>query len=134
MQIELKKDQYFQHGDRYFVEFKYSSKEQQDKVYELFESSLIPSYGSQSMRSQEGKDYIMPYLADEQGKMTTANTGRIGGTSIPEDLLPEFIRRFVEVDGATVKIGDEEIKGSFDYDQFEKITSKLNNQNNHKSR
>ena len=131
MQIELKKDQYFQHGNRYFVEFKYGSKEQQNKIYELFETALIPSYGFHSMRGQEGKDYIMPYLADEQGNMTTANTGRIGGTSIPEDLLPEFIRRFVEVDGATVIIGDEQIKGSFDYEQFGEIVSKLNN---HKSK
>lgn len=126
MQIELKKEQYFHYGNRYFVEFKYGSKEQQDKIYELFETALIPSYGSQSMRSQEGKDYIMPYLADEQGSMTTENTRRIGGTSIPEDLLAEFIRRFVEVDGATVRVGDEQIKGNFDYEQFDEVVSKLN--------
>ena len=125
MEIELKKGQYLKFGDRYFVEFKYGSKEQQDKMFEVFKKVLIPSYGSLSSRSQQGKDFIMPYLADEQGKMTTKNTGRIGGTSIPEDLLPEFIRRFVEVDGATVKVGDEVIKGTFDYEQFNKMVANM---------
>ena len=127
MEIELKKDQYFEYGDQYFVEFKYENKEQRDKMFEVFEKSLIPSYGPHSYRSQQGKDYIMPYLADEQGRMTTENTGIIGGTSIPEDLLPEFIRRFVEADEATVKIGDEEIKGKFDYEQFNEMISNINN-------
>lgn len=131
MQIELKKGQYFNYGDRYFVEFKYDSKEQQDKIYELFKKGLLPSYGSLSTRSQEGKDFIMPYLVDEKGDMTPINTGKIGGTSIPEDLLPEFIRRFVEVDNATVKIGEEQIKGQFDYEQFNDIISSINS---HKTR
>ena len=125
MQIELKKGEYFNHGDRYFVEFNYGSKEQQDKMYELFEQVLVTHYGSNSTRGNEGKDYIMPYFADERGQMTPNNTGRIGGTSIPEDLLPEFIRRFVEVDGATVKVGNEQIKGQFDYEQFNEIVSNL---------
>ncbi len=131
MEIEVKNGKYFEYGDRYFVEFKYGNKEQQDKMFEVFEKGLIPSYGSHSSRSQQGKDYIMPYLADEQGRMTTENTGRIGGTNIPEDLLPEFIRRFVEVDGATVKVGDEVIKGTFDYDRFNEIVT---NMGNHKAR
>lgn len=125
MQVELKKGQYFEYGDRYFVEFQYGSKEQQDQMFELFEKGLIPSYGSHSTRSQEGKDYIMPYMVDENGNMTLENTGRIGGTSIPEDLLPEFIRRFVEADGAVVKIGDRQIKGQFDYDQFDGIIGEM---------
>ena len=131
MEIKVKKGNYFEYGNSYFVEFTYESQEQQDSMFELFENALIPSYGSHSLRSQEGKDYIMPYFADEQGRMTTENTGRIGGTSIPEDLLPEFIRRFVEVDGATVKVGDEVIKGTFDYDQFNEMVTKMGN---HKTR
>lgn len=127
MRVELKKGQYFDYGDQYFVEFKYDNKEQQDKIFEVFEKGLIPSYGSNSTRSQEGKDYIMPYLVDEENNVTTENTGKIGGTSVPEDLLPEFIRRFVEFDDATVKVGNEEIKGQFDYNQFNDIISNINN-------
>ena len=127
MEIEVKKGNYFEYGDRYYVEFKYGNKEQQDKMFEVFENGLIPSYGSLSLRSQQGEDYIMPYLVDDQGNKTAENTGIVGGTSIPEDLLPEFIRRFVELDGATVKVGDEVIKGTFDYDQFDDIVTNMNN-------
>ena len=125
MKIELKKGEYFNYGDRYFVEFNYGNKEQQDKMYELFKKSLITCYGSNSTRAIEGKDYIMPYLVDERGKMTRIDTGIIGGTSIPEDLISEFIRRFVEVDGATVKVGNRQIKGKFDYEQFNEMFSNL---------
>ena len=129
MNIELKKGEYFTYGDRYFIEFEYGTKEQQAKMYELFEDVLITHYGSNSNRSREGKDYIMPYFSDEKGQMTPNNTGRIGGTSIPADLLPEFIRRFVEVDGATVKIGNEQIKGKFDYAKFDEIIQILETNN-----
>ena len=125
MQIGLKKGEYFNYGDRYFVEFNYRSKEQQDKMYELFEQVLVTHYGSNSTRNIEGKNYIMSYFVDERGQMTPNNTGRIGGTSIPEDLLTEFIHRFVEVDGATVKVGNEQIKGQFDYEQFNEIVSNI---------
>ena len=63
----------------------------------------------------------MAYLADENGNMTTERTGRIGGTSIPSDLLPTFIESFVEHDGATVKIGNTEMKGKFNEQEFKKM-------------
>lgn len=125
IQVELKKGEYFNYGQRYFTTFKYNSDEQKRKIYDVFENALVPTYGANSHRSREGKAYIMPYFADEKGNMTTENTGIIGGTSIPEDLLPEFIRRFVEVDEMTAKIGDEKISGEFDYDKFEKYKGKL---------
>lgn len=101
------------------------NKEQQDKIYKLFEEALLGSYGSNSARANEGKDYMMPYFVDENEQMTPENTGKIGGTNVPEDLLPEFIRRLVEVDGATVKIGDSQIKGNFDYNQFDENLSSI---------
>lgn len=125
MKIEIRNGKYFNYGNRYFIKFKYENAEEQDKMFELFHESLIPSYGSNSSRSQQGKDYIMPYLVDEKGMVTLKNTGIIGGTSIPEDLLPKFIRRFVELDKAIVKVGDEVIKGKFDYDEFDRMKSKL---------
>lgn len=125
IQAELKKGEYFNYGQRYFATFKYNSDEQKKKIYEVFEDALVPSYGINSHRSREGKAYIMPYFADEEGNMRTENTGIIGGTSIPEDLLPEFIRRFVEVDKMAVKIGDKEMRGQFDYDKFEEYKGRL---------
>ena len=125
LQIDLQKGEYFNYGDRYFVTFNYGSEEQQRKMYELFEKGLLNSYGSHSQRADEGKDYIMPYFVDEFEQMTPQNTGKIGGTSIPEDLLPEFIRRFVEVEKATVNIGEQKISGKFDYDQFNEIVQSI---------
>ena len=94
-------------------------------MYKLFENELLNSYGSNSQRVNEGKDYIMPYFVDEFGRMTPQNTGKIGGTNIPEDLLPEFIRRFIEVDKAIVNIGEQNISEKFDYDQFDKMIQSM---------
>ena len=89
-------------------------------------------YGRLSIRANEGKDYIMPYFVDENGKFTTRDTGIIGGTSISDDLLAEYIGRFVEVDGVIVKVGDEKIEGKFDYEQFGDIITQLDSNGCHK--
>ena len=125
LSINLKKGEYFNYGDRWFVTFNYGSEEQQRRMYELFENGLFNSYGANSQRAMEGKDYIMPYFVDEFEKMTPQNTGKIGGTSIPEDLLPEFIRRFVEVDKAIVNIGEQKISEKFNYEQFDEYVQSI---------
>ncbi len=121
MKIILKHGKFFEHGVHYFVEFNYENKEEQTRMYDVFNTQLIPTQGSNSYRAQQGKEYIMPYLVDEKGNMTPENTGRVGGTSIPADLLSEFVRRFMEVDGATVIIGDEVMRGSFNLAEFERV-------------
>ena len=125
MEIELKKGEYFNYGERYFVTFGYGSKEEQNKMYKLFEDSLIPCYGSNSSRALEGKDYIMPYFALDDGRMKVRNTGKIGGTSIPDDLLNDFICRFVDIDKASVKVVSGEIKDKFDEKKFNDLLSSL---------
>ena len=67
----------------------------------------------------------MPYFVNEFGQVTPQDTGKIGGTSIPEDLLPEFIRRFIEVDKAVVNIGEQKISEKFDYDQFNRFVESM---------
>lgn len=124
IKAELQKGQYFDYGEQYFLNFIYDSKEQADRVYFIFENSLLPYYGVNSYRSiEERTDYLMPFFVDENGNFTTDNTGIIGGTSIPEELLPDFIRRFVELDGMTIVYGDKEMKGSFDSDRFAAMIS-----------
>lgn len=125
MQVILKKGPYFNYGDRFYVDFKYDNNEEAIKMRNNFEEGLIPAYGANSSRAKEGKDYLMPYLVDENGNGTINEEGRIGRTNIPEDLLPEFIKRFVEYDKATVKIGTEEIKENFDKEQFDEMVSKI---------
>ena len=125
MQVILKKGPYFNYGDRFYVDFKYDNNEEAIKMRNSFEEGLIPAYGANSSRAKEGKDYLMPYLVDENGNGTINKEGRIGRTNIPEDLLPEFIKRFVEYDKATVKIGTEEIKENFDKEQFDEMVSKI---------
>ena len=125
MQVILEKGPYFNYGDRFYVDFKYDNNEEAIKMRNNFEEGLIPAYGANSSRAKEGKDYLMPYLVDENGNGTINEEGRIGRTNIPEDLLPEFIKRFVEYDKATVKIGTEEIKENFDKEQFDEMVSKI---------
>lgn len=125
MQVILKKGPYFNYGDRFYVDFKYDNNEEAIKMRNSFEEGLIPAYGANSSRAKEGKDYLMPYLVDENGNGTINKEGRIGRTNIPEDLLLEFIKRFVEYDKATVKIGTEEIKEEFDKEQFDEMVSKI---------
>lgn len=126
MQVILKKGPYFNYGDRFYVDFKYDNNEEAIKMRNNFEEDLIPTYGANSSRVTEEKDYLMPYLVDENGNFTTDENAQIvGGTNIPEDLLPEFMKRFVEEDKATVKIGTEEIKEEFDKEQFDEMVSKI---------
>lgn len=125
IQATLKKDEYFNYGEKYFVTFKYDSDKQKRLLYEVFQKELIPSYGSNSSRALDGKEYIMPYLIDKEGNMTPENTGVIGGTSIPKDLLSDFIKRFVEVDGMNIGIGDKNIKEKFDESKFNDMITEL---------
>jgi hypothetical protein len=122
----LKKGEYFNYGEHYYVEFSYASKEQKREVAKVFDQELIPATGSHSSRVNEKQEYIMPYMADSSGNMTTANTGVIGGTSIPEDLLPQFVKRFVEADKMVVNIGDGCIKNNYSNDTFDKLLSNIN--------
>lgn len=124
IKAELQKGQYFDFGEQYFLTFSYDSKEDADRVYFIFENSLLPYYGINSYRSmEERKDFLMPFFVGKDGDFTTDNTGIVGGTSIPEELLPDFIKRFVELDGMTVVYGDSEIKGNFDSSRFTSMIS-----------
>ena len=125
MIVELIKGEYFDLGEKYYITFKYADKEQEEKVYFLFNGFLNPNYGQNSKRAKDGDDFMIPYLADKEGNLTTEKVTRVGGTSVPEDLLSELIRSLIDVYDATIKIGDEEIKGTFDKDKFDELVEKL---------
>ena len=109
LKAELRKGDYFGYGEYYYLVFKYANKEQEEKIFELFEQELIPTYGSHSSRVDHPNGYIMPYLADEEGEITPENTGRVGGTSIPEDILPEFLQRLEDA-GVVITIENPELE------------------------
>lgn len=121
----LKRDEYFKYGQQYYIEFQYENSEEQQRIYEVFTHDLIPAVGSKSPRFKSGKEFIMPYLVDENGNMTAENSEVVGGTSIPEDLLPEFIRRLVEYDGITLICGNKIIDGAFDEKEFQEMVGTL---------
>ena len=125
MIVELIKGEYFDLGEKYYITFKYADKEQEEKVYFLFDGFLNPNYGQNSKRAKEGEDYMIPYLADKEGNLTTEKVTRVGGTSVPEDLLSELIRSLIDVYDATVIIGNEEMKGTFDKNVFDELVEKL---------
>lgn len=125
MIVELKKGEYFDLGEKYYVTFKYENKEQEERIYFLFDGFLNPNYGQRSQRAKDGEDFMIPYLADKEGNLTTERVTRVGGTSVPEDLLSEIIRSFIDVYHATIKIGDDEMKDTFDKDKFDELVEKL---------
>ena len=125
MIVELIKGEYFDLGEKYYITFKYADKEQEEKVYFLFDGFLNPNYGQNSKRAKEGEDYMIPYLADKEGNLTTEKVTRVGGTSVPEDLLSELIRSLIDVYDATIIIGNEEMKGTFDKNVFDELVEKL---------
>jgi hypothetical protein len=127
LNINLKKDNYFDHGNRYFVEFNYANNEQQNDMYNYFKNGLLVSCGANSSRAKAGQDFLMPYFIDDNHDIVSYDTGIIGGSSIPEDLLAGIIKKFVEVDNATINIGNEQIKYKFDYDEFLQIIGSLDN-------
>ena len=125
LEVEFYHDEYFKHGKLYYVEFHYTNDAQKQKIFELFENKLIPLYGSHSERADQQLGYIMPYLVDNQGEFTVEDSGIVGGTSIPEDLLDDFMKIFIEDVDATLIVGDEQMSGSFDEDRFHIMLSKL---------
>ena len=127
---ELKKGEYFHTGEQYYVDFKYDNEEQKKQVYRIFKDELIPAYGAYSSRRlQNHESIIMPYYVDENGEFTLMDYGIFGGTSLPEDLLPLFIQRFVDADKMTILIGDKKIQGKFDERQFNELLADMEKQN-----
>ena len=114
IQAKLNKGKYFNYGEKYYVTFKYNSEEQKRKVKGIFDDELIPVCGANSFRAKEGKEYIMPYYNQY-----------IRSTSIPEYLLSEMIRRFVELDGMNVTIGENSISEKFDENTFKSMITEL---------
>ena len=125
---ELKKDKYFQQGVCYYVDFKYDSENQKDRIYDAFKNGLISEFGVNSPRFNENKNCILPYYVDSNGDFSADDTGIIGGTNIPEELLEAFIKRFVEHDKVDVKIGGEIIKSdNFDLERVSSLIKTLDN-------
>ena len=105
-----------------------SSENQKDRIYDAFKNELISECGVKSSRFKENKDCILPYYVDGNGNFSATDTGIIGGTNIPEDLLEAFIKRFVEHDKVDVKIGGEIIKSdNFDFEGFSSLIKTLDN-------
>ncbi len=130
-EVELHQDEYFEYGEHYYVEFHYTNEEQKRKIFELFEKKLLPAYGAHSDRFDQKLEYIMPYLVDDEGNFTVDETNTIGGTSIPEDLLDEFMKIFIEEEDATLIVGDEQMSESFDEERFHTMIAKLAEEKNY---
>lgn len=111
-------------GKYYDVKFRYNSEAQVIRLADVFDKELIPNYGINSYRvNKDGKDCIAPYWAGAK-ETEFGRAGEICGiekVSIPKELVADFIKRFIEVDGMVVKVGNEEIKGDFNYDDFYRI-------------
>lgn len=102
---ELKRGQYFTYGEKYYIEFKYNDELEEKKVFELFESVLLPAFGSYSSRADQRLPIIMPYLG--------RNNNTIGGTSIPDDILKDFLD-ILRNNGINIFTNDNELSSLLD--------------------
>ena len=118
------------YGERIVLTFYYYTPEQEKMIYYLFKDRLLPKYGVFSKNAEMGKDYIMPYLVDKNNKFTTEMTEKIGGTSVPTYLLPDFLRAFMGSKNCNVII---DFTGINDYTpELSDAVSRLFNRNNNK--
>lgn len=115
----LTKGNYFNFGQMYYITFKYANDEQRNELLYDFYSKFNLTLGRNSERDAKGKEYIMPFLVDNTGYITIENNASIGGTNIPIDLLPDFIKKFIEDYNMIIYIGDEQFKDIFDKERFE---------------
>ena len=87
------KGNYFNFKDSYYVTFNYATDEQRNEINYDFNYRLKNILGSDNISESYN---IFPFYIDELGNITTKNTGIIGGTNIPTELLPFLIKRFTE--------------------------------------
>ena len=125
--INLKKGKYFGLKDTYYVTFKYATDEQREEVAYDFNMNLFTLTGN----NIENGSYIFPFIIDRNGKITTQNTGIIGGTNIPTQALPFFLQKFINEYNAIISI-DESLKENMDDVQI--INKALTENNRNKSR
>ena len=133
LQVNLEYGQFFNHGDKYHVSFDYSSEKQKQEMKKFFEN-ILPTYGANGSFQKEGHEYIIPYFVDENGRQIYSSNV-IGGTSIPEEFLANFIKRFIEVEKATIKVGNVSITGEIEDELLNTIVHsigpKLEKSNSH---
>lgn len=102
------KGNYFNFSNTYYVTFNYATDEQRNEINYDFNYRLRDIIGSDCISESYN---IFPFYVDEFGKLTNKNTGIIGGTNIPTELLPFFIKRFIENYDMIINI-DESIYNS----------------------
>ena len=114
---------YFSTNSTYYIIFKYANEEQQDELLYKFHNKLRLHAGINSPRATEGKECIIPFLINNTGNITDKNASIIGGTNIPEDLLKEYIKLFIEEHNMIINIGNKQLREKFDEQKFEEALS-----------
>ena len=112
--ITLKQGKYFNFKNCYYVTFKYASDTQREEVSYDFNVHLNSIIGRDSELGQTG--YLFPFTIGKSGNITFENTGIIGGTNIPEQTLPFFLRKFINEYNAVITIGNRKYKSAEDID------------------
>lgn len=106
--VTLKKGKYFNLKNCYYVTFKYASDIQREEVTYDFNIRLNPIIGHNN--ESEPNNYLFPFTIDKNGNITFESTGIIGGTNIPEQTLPFFLKRFVNEYNAIIVSGNKKYK------------------------
>ena len=89
--------------NEFYYRFDYQSPEQQKIIYDIIEE-----YSSNPQSA--GK--IHPYLVDDNGRVTTQDTGIVGGIGIPLEMINDFTKRLIE-SGCEIEIGSTKLKDKY---------------------
>lgn len=115
----LKKGNYFNKSNTYYILFNYNNDTDMEPILYYFNSEFNNMIYNLNMH---------PYIISKK-KNKFSGKSFVRATDIPKDLLPFFIKKFIEEYHMTIYIDNYELKDKFDNDQLLEGLSKLENNN-----
>ena len=130
--VFLNRGQYYNSYDEYYIEFKYPSLASTNTIMRLM-SELLYNYGSVSDFCYKNHKSIRPYLVDENNNFTVEGN-IVGGTNIPDIILHNLIKDFVEKYRCTIICNDISMKDKFSEEKYNLMIECLELDKNKKSK
>ena len=128
--VELKRGFYYGKEDEYYVEFNYPTEEsKKGKLYSTI-NGYIKYFGMRSDWAPKNHDCVFPYLIDKEGNITPDEdkADAIGGTNIPDALLKDVLKEFIEYDNCWIICGDLSMMDTFDEEVYNSMIGSLEKQ------
>lgn len=127
--VYLDKGKFYNWSNEYFAKFKYCSDKDANDLIKFVES-LIKYYGINSRRYSENQDdFLSGVIVDKNGNISSdmANAYAVSEINIPDFLIEDLVKSFVEYKKYVVCCEDLVMDGEFNQDIFDQMIEKLNN-------